>query len=61
MKGAIDNLGKSPENANSDTTYGNEENHSFLENNNINNFLKYGLYYISHNLRKIKTYLSQKT
>lgn len=45
MEGSIDNLGKSPENAHSDAAYGNEENHSFLENNNINNFLKYNLYH----------------
>ena len=45
MEGTIDNLGKIPENANSDAAYGNEENHGFLEENDINNFLKYSLYH----------------
>ena len=45
MESVIDNLGKIPENANSDAAYGNEENHSFLEERGIKNFLKYGLYH----------------
>lgn len=41
MNGVIDNIEKIPENANGDGAYGNEENHRFLEEKGINNFLKY--------------------
>src|SRR3989338_3967378 len=44
MDGTIENLGKMPKNAHGDAAYGNEENWSFLEEKNINNFLKYGTY-----------------
>ena len=44
MKGAAENLGKMPKNAHSDAAYGSEENWSYLEKNNIKNFLKYGTY-----------------
>ena len=45
MEGAIVNLGKIPENVNSDAAYGNEENQSFLEERCIKNFLKYNSYH----------------
>jgi len=45
MNGAIDNLGKIPENALSDSAYGTEENHSFIEKKKIGNFLKYNTYH----------------
>ena len=45
MKGVITNLGKTPENANADGAYGNEEDHLFLEENGINNFLKFNSYH----------------
>jgi len=45
MEGVIENLGKSPKNANSDGAYGNEETMSYLEKKGINNFLKYNTYY----------------
>lgn len=45
MEGVIDNLGKIPENANADGAYGNEEDHLFLEEKGINNFLKFNLYH----------------
>lgn len=45
MEGVIDNLEKSPENANSDGAYGNEENHAFLEEKKIGNFLKFNSYH----------------
>lgn len=44
MDGTIDNLGKAPENVNSDGAYGNEENMSYLKNKKIGNFLKYNNY-----------------
>lgn len=49
MEGAIDNLGRPPENAHSDAAYGNEENHSFLEERGIKNFLKYSLFHKEKN------------
>ena len=45
MEGVIENLGKAPENVNSDGAYGNEETMSYLEKKGINNFLKYNAYY----------------
>lgn len=45
MEGVIDNLNKTPENTNSDGAYGNEENHAFLEEKKIGNFLKFNLYH----------------
>lgn len=45
MEGVIENLGKAPENANSDGAYGNEENHAFLEEKKIGNFLKFNSYH----------------
>lgn len=45
MEGVIDNLGKAPENANSDGAYGNEETMSYLENKGIGAFLKYHTYH----------------
>jgi hypothetical protein len=45
MNGAIDNLGKIPENAHSDSAYGTEENHSYIEEKKIGNFLKYNTYH----------------
>jgi transposase len=45
MDGVVDNLGKSPENANSDGAYGNEENMSYNERRGINNYLKYNRYH----------------
>lgn len=45
MDGVIDNLGKAPENVNSDGAYGNEETMSYLEKKKIGNFLKYNTYY----------------
>lgn len=44
MEGTIHNLNKSPENANADAAYGNEENWGFLQKQGIRNFLKYGFY-----------------
>jgi transposase len=45
MNGIIDNLGKIPENALSDSAYGTEENHNFIEGKGIKNFLKYNTYH----------------
>jgi len=45
MNGAIDNLGKIPVNAHSDSAYGTEENHSYIEEKKIGNFLKYNTYH----------------
>jgi len=45
MDGVIDNLNKTPDNANADGAYGNEENHSYLEEKRIGNFLKYNTYH----------------
>lgn len=45
MNGVIENIEKTPENANSDGAYGNEENHSYLEEKNIGNFLKFNQYH----------------
>ena len=45
IDGVIDNLGKAPENVNSDGAYGNEENMLYLEKKGIGNFLKYNTYY----------------
>lgn len=45
MDGVIENVEKTPENANSDGAYGNEENHSYLEKKKIGNFLKFNLYH----------------
>lgn len=44
MDKAINNLGKIPETTTADSAYGNEENHTYLENKNIGNYLKYNLY-----------------
>lgn len=44
MDEAANNMGKTPETATADSAYGNEENHTYLENNNIGNYLKYNLY-----------------
>lgn len=56
MKGAIDNLGKTPENTNADGAYGNEENHNFLEEKEIGNFLKFN----SFHKEKSKTWQEAK-
>lgn len=45
MDGVIDNLGKAPENVNSDGAYGNEETMSYLEKKGVGNFLKYNTYH----------------
>jgi transposase len=45
MNGTIDNLGKTPETATSDSAYGNEEDHAYLEDRKIGNYLKYNLYH----------------
>ena len=45
MDGVLDNLNKTPDNANADGAYGNEENHSYLEGKGIGNFLKYNTYH----------------
>lgn len=45
MDEAITNLGKNPETATADSAYGNEENHAYLENKNIGNYLKFTLYH----------------
>lgn len=45
MEGVIDNLAKTPENTNADGAYGNEENHGFLEEKKIGNFLKFNSYH----------------
>jgi transposase len=44
MEGVVENLGKMPKNAHGDAAYGSEENWSYLEKNDIGNFLKYGMY-----------------
>jgi transposase len=49
MDGVIDNLHKIPDNANADSAYGNEENHSYLEEKGIGNFLKYNTYHKEKN------------
>jgi len=46
MEGTINNLGKPPETTTADSAYGNEENYAYLEKKNIENYLKYNLYYI---------------
>jgi transposase len=56
MKGTIDNLGKAPERINGDGAYGNEENSMFLEEKDIENFLKYNTY---HN-EKSQAWLDKK-
>jgi len=56
MEGAISNLDRLPENVNADAAYGNEENWSFLQKNDIKNFLKYGLY----RKEKIKKWKAEK-
>ena len=45
INGVTNNLGKAPENVNSDGAYGNEETMSYLEKKGIGNFLKYKTYY----------------
>ena len=45
MNGAIDNLGKTPENVCADAAYGNEEDALFLEKRGMNDFLKYNTYH----------------
>ncbi len=45
MNGTIDNLGKTPETTTADSAYGNEEDHVYLEEKNIGNYLKYNLYH----------------
>ena len=45
MDGVIENTEKIPENTNSDSAYGNEENHSYLEEKKIGNFLKFNTYH----------------
>ena len=45
MNGVIENIEKTPENVNSDGAYGNEENHSYVEENAIGNFLKFNQYH----------------
>ncbi len=45
MNGTIDNLSRIPENAHSDSAYGNEENHNFIEEKGIKNFIKYNTYH----------------
>lgn len=45
INGVINNLGKNPENINSDGAYGNEENMSYLKQKKIGNYLKYNTYY----------------
>ncbi len=45
MNGVIENIEKTPENVNGDGAYGNEENHSYLEEKNIGNFLKFNQYH----------------
>lgn len=45
MEGVIDNIGKTPENVHADGAYGNEETMSYIEEMNIENFLKYNSYY----------------
>jgi len=45
MDGVISNLGKVPENANSDGAYGTEENHNYLEEKGLNNYLKFNTYH----------------
>lgn len=45
MEGVVENLRKTPANANSDGAYGSEENMAFLERNGIGNYLKYGTFH----------------
>lgn len=45
MEGVIENLEKVPERVNGDGAYGNEENSMFLEEKEIENFLKYNTYH----------------
>lgn len=45
MDGVVENIEKIPENTNSDGAYGNEENHSYLEEKKIGNFLKFNQYH----------------
>jgi len=45
IDGVINNLGKAPENVNSDGAYGNEENMLYIEKKSIGNFLKYNTYH----------------
>ena len=56
MKGAVDNLEKTPERVNGDGAYGNEENSMFLEDKGIENFLKYNTYH----KEKSKSWLDEK-
>ena len=45
MDGVVENIGKKPENVNTDGAYGNEENHAYLEEKEIGNYLKFNLYH----------------
>ena len=45
MDGVIDNIEKNPESVNTDGAYGNEENHIYLEDKKIGNFLKFNQYH----------------
>lgn len=45
MNGTITNIGKTPETATADSAYGNEEDHQYLEDKKIGNYLKYNLYH----------------
>lgn len=45
MDGVIENIEKTPESTNSDGAYGNEENHSYIEEKKIGNFLKFNQYH----------------
>ena len=45
MNGVIHNLGKTPETVTADGAYGNEETHSYMEQQGIGNYLKYNTYY----------------
>lgn len=47
MNETIYHLGKRPENANGDSAYGTEDNYTYLEENGINNFLKYSAFHKS--------------
>ncbi len=56
IEGTIENLGKPPSRVNGDGAYGNEENSVLLEEQGIENFLKYNTY---HN-EKSKAWLDEK-
>ena len=45
MNGVIENLDKTPETTTADGAYGNEETHSYMEQKNIGNYLKYNSFY----------------